>query len=219
MTVDLPRDEGDDSWLDLESVDRILGTARSVRRNLDFERPVELDVLFDCINLATQAPTGLGGENWRFLVVTDKQQKSQLANLYVATITELQRERGLQLKPTQQALMRRLPDIPAMILVCAIGEVPGPETANQVAFYGSVLPAAWSLMLALRSRNLGSTWTSLLASRSQDVARVLNIPDDVVQTVMLPVGYMKGATLRRAEREDARKVTFLNRWGELPPDS
>ena len=114
--------------------------------------------------------------------------------------------------------MARLPDIPARILVCAIGEAPGPETATQVAFYGSVLPAAWSLMLALRSRNLGSTWTSLLAARSQDVARILDIPGDVVQTVMLPVGHMKGAKLRRAERDDARSVTFLKRWGKSPPE-
>ena len=57
--------------IDLESVDTVLSTARSVRRRLDFARPVEPEVIFDCIDVATQAPTGLGGESWRFLVVTD----------------------------------------------------------------------------------------------------------------------------------------------------
>jgi nitroreductase len=86
-----------------------------------------------------------------------------------------------------------------------------------VGFYGSVLPAAWSLMLALRSRNLGSTWTSLLASRQQEVGDILEIPEGVVQTVMLPVGYTKDARLRKADRKDAKLVTYWDQWDKPPP--
>ena len=203
----------DDSWLDLESVDHVLSTARSVRRRLDFSRPVEPEVLFDCINISTQAPTGLGGENWRFVVVTDAGKKRRLADVYRTVIGELQTSRGLEIKSAQQALMSRLHEIPAMIFVYSSGAPPGPEVPDQVAFYGSVLPAAWSLMLALRARNLGSTWTSLLASRQAEVAEILEAPAGMVQTVMLPVGYMHGAKLRKAARLDAREVTFWNTWG------
>ena len=62
--------------LDLASVDAVLSTARSVRRRLDFDRPVEAATLLDCIDIATQAPTGLGGENWRFVVVLDSRGKT-----------------------------------------------------------------------------------------------------------------------------------------------
>jgi nitroreductase len=203
----------DESWFDLESVDHVLSTARSVRRNLDFSRAVEAEVLFECINVSTQAPTGLGGESWRFVVVTDSDKKQLLADIYRAVIGELQTERGLDIKAAQQALMDRLHEIPAMIFVCSVGAPPGPEIPDQVGFYGSVLPAAWSLMLALRARNLGSTWTSLLASRQAEVAEILQAPARMVQTVMLPVGYMKGAKLTRAQRLDARKVTYWNQWG------
>ena len=209
--------DNDDQWLDLESVDHVLSTARSVRRKLDFERPVEPEVLFDCINVSTQAPTGLGGESWRFVVVTDAEKKLRLAEIYRAVITDMQRERGLEIKPTQQALMARLHEIPAMIFVCTIGAPPGPEIPAQVGFYGSILPAAWSLMLALRARNLGSTWTSLMASRQAEVGAILEVPEGVMQTVMLPVGYMKGAKLKKADRMDARQVTFWNQWGNSQP--
>ena len=209
--------DNDDQWLDLESVDHVLSTARSVRRKLDFERPVEPEVLFDCINVSTQAPTGLGGESWRFVVVTDAEKKLRLAEIYRAVITDMQRERGLEIKPTQQALMARLHEIPAMIFVCTIGAPPGPEIPAQVGFYGSILPAAWSLMLALRARNLGSTWTSLMASRQAEVGAILEVPEGVIQTVMLPVGYMKGAKLKKADRMDARQVTFWNQWGNSQP--
>jgi nitroreductase len=152
------------------------------------------------------------------MVVTDADKKLELANIYRAVITDMERLRGLEIKATQRALMARLHEIPAMIFVCAIGGPPGPEVPAQVGFYGSVLPSAWSLMLALRARGLGSTWTSLLASQQDAVGAVLGVPEDVVQTVMLPVAYMKGAKLRKADRMDAREVTYWNRWGNNQPD-
>ncbi len=84
----------------------------------------------------------------------------------------------------------------------------------QVGFYGSILPAAWSLMLALRARGLGSTWTSLHLLYEREVALALEIPDGVTQTVLLPVAYMRDARLRRAERRPAREVTYWNAWGQ-----
>ncbi|MEQ8485148.1 MAG: nitroreductase family protein [Pseudomonadales bacterium] len=199
--------------IDLDSVDTVLATARSVRRKLDFERPVERQVILDCIDIATQAPTGLGGESWRFLVVTDGARKQALADLYGAVLDDLARSRGLEVKPTQRALVERLHEIPAMILVCTTAAVPGEGVAGQVAYYGSILPAAWSLMLALRARGLGATWTSLLSSRQQEVARILDMPAAAVNTVMLPVAYTKGATLKRADRRPAPEVTFWDAWG------
>ncbi len=199
--------------LDLASVDAVLSTARSVRRKLDFDRAVEPETIFECVNIATQAPTGLGGESWRFLVVTEPDRKRQLADLYRAVLTDLARQRGIEVKATQQALVDRLHEIPAMIFVCTTAEKPGAEVAGQVAYYGSILPAAWSLMLALRARNLGATWTTLLASRQQEVAAILGMPDGVVQTVMLPVAYTKGAKLRKADRLDATHVTYWETWG------
>jgi nitroreductase len=199
--------------IDLSSVDTVLATARSVRRKLDFERPVPREVILECIDLATQAPTGLGEENWRFVVVTEPARKQALAALYSAVLEELFRARGVEMKPTQRALADRLHEIPAMILVCTVAASPGAEIARQVAYYGSVLPAAWSLMLALRARDLGATWTTLLSGRQQEVREILGLPESAVTTVMLPVGYTKGARLRRAERLRAPEVTFWDRWG------
>jgi len=198
--------------IDLLSVDEVLGTARSVRRKLDFERHIPHDVLYDCIDLATQAPIGLGGENWRFLVVEADEQKAGIAAIYRNVLEDIERSRGIVLKPTQRALADRLHEMPAMVMVCVEG-VPDAELSGQVAFYGSILPAAWSLMLALRARGIGCTWTSLLSSQQEAVARVLDIPASVTQTVMLPIGYCKGAKLRRAVRLPAAEVTYWDRWG------
>ncbi len=206
-----------DQPIDLDSIDTVLATARSVRRNLDFERAIEPAVLHDCIDLAAQAPTGaVNGESWRFLVVTDAEPKARLAALYGSILEEFAASRGVALKPAHRHLVERLPHIPAMIFVCIDAPPPPDEVGTQIGYYGSVLPAAWSLMLALRARRIGATWTSLLASQQSAVREILGMPEETTHLVMLPVGYMKGARLKRADRLPAEQITFWQRWGNPP---
>ena len=108
--------------IDLESVEHVLRTTRSVRRRIDFERPVERETLEQCIEIATQAPTGALAENWRFLVVTDPDKKLALAKLYRRALEHFVTLRAAPIKPAQQALADRLHEMPALVLVCAEGE-------------------------------------------------------------------------------------------------
>ncbi len=195
-----------------DRVMHVLSTARSVRRKLDFDRPVSREDLEACINVAVQAPTGIIAENWRFLVITEPEIKKQIADIYCEVLLQIGETRGVTLKPAHNALMDRLHEIPCMVMVCAIGE-PADDVSGQIGFYGSILPAAWSLMLAMRARGIGTTWTTLLTSRSDEIARILGIPDGVTQTVMLPAAYTLGAKLKPAERQPAREVTYWNTWG------
>lgn len=204
---------------DLASVDLVLRTTRSVRRKLDYSRPVAPELIEECIEIATQAPTGRNAQAWRFLVVTEPEAKQLLGELYrrafehYAALREADPE-AEPIKATHRLLADRLHELPALILVCIEGRPEPLSVAQQVAFYGSVLPAAWSLMLALRARGLGSTWTTLHLLHEDEAARALGIPEGVTQTVLLPVGYTRDAVLRPAERQAPREVTYWNRWGE-----
>jgi nitroreductase len=211
--------------VDIESVDQVLRTTRSVRRRIDFERAIEPEVIEACIAAAIQAPTGLSREAWRFVVVTEPARKAALAALYREAFDELTEETLARLRaeqpeleippprPTYRMLADRLQDFPALLLVCSLGRPDPDDVARQVAFYGSVLPAAWSLMLSLRARGIGATWTTLLVAREREAARVLGIPEDVTSTVLLPAGYLRDAVLRPAERRGPREVTYWNAWG------
>lgn len=206
-----------------DDVFHVLRTTRSVRRRLDYERPVAPELIERCIDAAVQAPTDLDREAWRFLVLTEPEPKRRVAELYRASmdgLAERLRERrpealaGRALpgeRPTYVGLAENLHRMPALILVCSLGR-PAPDPAMQVAFYGSVLPAAWSLMLALRASGLGTTWTTLLVTEERKVAEALGIPDDVTQTILLPVAWTKDAVLRPARRKGAGEVTYWNRW-------
>jgi nitroreductase len=208
---------------DLASVDLALTTTRSVRRRIDWDRPIPREVIEQCIDIATQAPTGLDLEAWRFLVITEPERKRRMAELYRRAFDELgnlraeyARRTGSEppkLRKAPRDLADRLHEMPALILVCSLGR-PDESVARQVGFYGSVLPAAWSLMVALRARGLGSTWTSLHLMNERETAELLGIPDEVTQTVLLPVGYMRDAVLAPAPRKPAREVTFWEQWGD-----
>lgn len=199
--------------MDLASVDQVLTTTRSVRRRIDFQRPVEASVIEECIEIATQAPTGANQESWRFLVLTESERKQQVAELYRSALATYVDARGFEVRPAQRALADRMHEMPVLVIVCNEGRPLSDSVAMQVAFYGSVLPAAWSLMLALRSRGLGSTWTTLHLLHAERAAAALGIPDGVTQTVLLPVGYTLDAVLRPAKRRTPAEVTYWNRWG------
>ncbi len=201
--------------------DEALATTRSVRRRIDFSRPVSPQLLEECVEIAVQAPTGVGREAWRFVFVTEPELKSGLADLYRRAFDEFMelRLKEMQaagnapetLSPNYRFLADRLQDFPVLILVCTEGRPPE-ELSRQLGFYGSILPAAWSLMVALRTRGLGSTWTTLLGRHDREVAELLSIPPHVTPTVLLPVGHTAGATLRRAERRPASEVMYWNAW-------
>ena len=203
----------------------VVRTTRSVRRRLDFDRSVEPAVLERCIDAAVQAPTGMNREAWRFLVLTASEPKQRVADLYRSSFDSLARRfemerpaelegvQSLEDRPTYVGLAQNLHRLPALILVCSEGQPDPNEQAMQVAFYASVLPAAWSLMLSLRAEGLGATWTTLLLAEQERVAQSLGIPEGVTQTVLLPVAYTLGATLRPAARRPAAEVTYWNRWG------
>ena len=81
-----------------------------------------------------------------------------------------------------------------------------------VGVYGSILPAAWSLMLALRARGLGSAWTTLHLRYEKESAALLGIPDGIAQAALLPVAYYTGDDFKPAKRAPARQRTYWNGW-------
>src|SRR5689334_10025751 len=72
----------------IDDLTRVLTTTRSVRMRLDYDRPVPLEVVGECLQLALQAPTGGAAEDWRWLVVGDRTLKDELARLYLSAYRE-----------------------------------------------------------------------------------------------------------------------------------
>jgi len=211
--------------MDLALVDELLTTTRSIRRRLDLARPVERTVIEECLEVAVQAPTGGDTARYHFVVVTDPTKRGELAKLYRRGLAEIYPPRRVeQVRQTKPALMSsvmyladHLHQVPVHVIPCiegrdgfaALGPDAGPPT-----FYGSILPATWSLMLALRSRGLGSAWTTSHLKYASEAADLLGIPGDITQAALLPVAYLAGTALRRATRVPARERTYWETWGQ-----
>lgn len=213
-----------DAGFDLETTDRLLSTTRAVRRRLDLSRPVERSVVLDCIRLSQQAPTASNSQGWRWMVVTDEEKRAALAEIYRRSLPLLFAQ--LDKIPESEAqtraayeggawLAERIEDVPALVIPCVLGR-PAPEFSAGLisALYGSILPAVWSFQLALRSRGLGSCFTTLHLFHEADTRKLLGIPDGVLQVALLPVAYTKGTEFKPAKRPPVESIAFWDEWGK-----
>ncbi|HWC34457.1 MAG TPA: nitroreductase family protein [Mycobacteriales bacterium] len=208
---------------DLAETDRLLSTTRAVRKRLDLDRPVEREVILDCLRLAVQAPTQSNSQTWRWMVVTDPEKKALIAEAYRKVgMGYLEQAAGAEKDPQTQRvyesaveLAKLLERVPAMVIPCVKKDY-DPAHGNAVAasVYGSIIPATWSFQLALRSRGLGSVFTTLHLFQDKVVADALGIPDDVLQIALLPVAYTIGTDFKPAVRPPVEQITFWNEWGK-----
>lgn len=209
------------------SVDEVLTTTRSVRKRLDFDKPVPREVLMECLELALQAPTGSNAQGWQWVFVEDPQKKKAIRDIYLANATEYldmpkpryavgdtRGERMGLVTDSARYLAEHTDEAPVLLVPCIEGSV---TLANQMSagFWGSLLPAVWSFCLALRSRGLGSCWTTLHlgGDGEQKVAEILGIPyDDYRQAGLFPIAYTKGADFKLAKRLPAEELTHWDTW-------
>ena len=206
---------------DIAMTDELLATTRAVRKRLDFSRAVPREIINECLELAVQAPTGSNSQTWRWVVVDDADKRAALAALYrkgaegyLSTAAE-QATTGQTKRVFDSAmyLMDNLEKAPVHVIPCVKGRPPeGSPTLAWGSLFGSIFPAVWSFQLALRSRGLGSTLTTLHLIHEREAAEALGIPDDVMQVALLPVGYTLGTDFKRASRPPVANITHWNEW-------
>ena len=214
--------------IDRVATDKLLTTTRSVRKRLDLTREVEPQVIQDCIDIAMQAPTGTNAQNWAFVVITDPAKKKFIADAY-RNGGEMMAGSGypppLEPGDPREHVMPKvmesagylgeiLEQVPVFVIACVRGRVESvPMVIAQASTYGSILPAAWSFMLALRSRGLGTAWTTIHLFQEQALSELLGIPADWTQTVLFPVAYYTGDDFKPAHRLPSDTMTHWDSWG------
>jgi nitroreductase len=207
--------------VDISSVDELLTTTRAVRKRLDLTRPVGRDVILECVRLAMQAPTASNEQDWRWLVVTDADKRAAIAEIYhsigaeylaqaAATASDPQTQRVYQ---SALGLTETLAKVPVHVIPCLDTRFDGSNLLTAASAWASIIPAGWSFLLALRSRGLGSVWTTMHLAKEREVGELLGIPATVTQAALFPVAYTIGNDFRPASRPPAETITFWNTWG------
>jgi len=209
--------------------DELLSTTRSVRKRLDLSRPVEPEVVRECIDVAAQAPTGGNNQGWHFVVVTDQAKRRRLAEWYAAAFAVMygDAEAATARLPSDdpdyvattkrvissaQYLADHLADVPVHVIPCIEGRTDQLPVAWQAAIWGSLLPAVWSFMLAARARGLGTCWTTLHLTEEKAAAEMLGIPDTVMQGALIPVAHTIGTDFKPGARRDLDRIIHIDAW-------
>lgn len=211
-------------------MDDVLTTTRAVRRRLDLSRPVEPELLLDCLRLALQAPSGGNNQGWHFVVVTDPDRRSALAEVFRRGAVEYaqrpmatpstprprtDRDRATRRRVMASAgyLFEHLHEVPALVVPCVEGRVDQAPLVDQATTFGSILPAVWSFMLAARSRGLGTSWTTVHLLFEEEAAALLGVPfRHVTQVAMIPVAHTIGSEFQAANRHEVTDVVHWDRW-------
>jgi nitroreductase len=198
--------------------DTLLTTTRSVRRRLDFDRPVERELIEECLQIALQAPSGSNSQPWHWVVVTDPALKEGIAEHYRRSWDAYAGSgrpaaAGDAIANSAAYLAERYHEVPAMVIICMRGRVEHEPAAAQASRYGSVIQAGWSFQLAARARSLGTCWTTLHLVYEREVAELLAIPYDQYQQVaLITVGHTIGDEFRPAPRRELERIVHWEGW-------
>ncbi|HZE49259.1 MAG TPA: nitroreductase family protein [Jatrophihabitantaceae bacterium] len=210
------------------SPDELLTTTRTVRKRLDLTRPVPLDLVRECLQVALQAPSGSNRQTWHWMVITDAKRRAAVGDVYRRAVESYLDSSGSAAKlfgddpdraPVQQRvgdsvawLGPRMGQVPVLVIPCLHVGRGGLSSGNQAGLWGSLLPAAWSYMLAARARGLGTAWTTLHLTYEDEVAQLLGLPDTVRQAALIPTAYYTGETFRPAPRQPLDEVLHVDGW-------
>jgi nitroreductase len=210
------------------SADEVLSTTRAVRKRLDFDRPVEREVILECLELAVQAPTGSNQQGWHWLFVTDAAKKKALADIYATNFAQyrkfaasntfeegdLRAEQRDRVTSSAEYLTENFHRAPVIMVPIITGNLDGVPAFASASVWGSLLPGVWSFMLAARERGLGTAWTTihLLNGGDKQAAELLGIPDGYSQAGMFPIAYTIGTDFKPAKRLPLEPITHWDTW-------
>ena len=211
------------------SADEVLATTRSVRKRLDFDRPVEREIVMECLELALQAPTGSNRQGWQWVFVEDQAKKDRLAQIYRDTFAlyrqmprasydegDTRADRMDAVLDAATSLSDHFERSPLMMIPGIRGRADASGgAATGAGMWGSILPAVWSMMLALRERGMGSAWTTihLIGDGEREAAELLGIPfDEYTQAGLFPIAYTVGTDFKPAKRLPAEEVSHWDQW-------
>lgn len=217
------------------TVDEVLATTRAVRKRLDFDKPVEPEVIKECLESAIQSPTGSNSQAWQWMVVTDPDKRAAIAELYkkgwelyanmdgnaaTAYSGDDQSRVKQQERVTGSAeyLAQNFEKVPVMMLPILPGRLDGLPSMAATSMLGSILPGAWSFMLAARERGLGTAWTTIHLMFEEQAAEILGIDfANYTQCALVTCGYTQGTDFKPAKRPPIETVLHWDSWGGSAP--
>ncbi len=201
-------------------------TQRAVRRL--HLAPVDLDLIYELLELSLKAPTSSNTQDWSYVVITGRAQKERLAKLYLPlyrTFAPLERRsaagdaKALRQMAPGQWQAEHFADIPVFVIPCYRRNMKHRATGwpqiSVSSFYGSVYPAVQNLLLSCRAVGLGASLQTLPIWLAPVARRILGLPRHLVPVCVIPIGWAQG-NYGPTTRRPIREVVHIDRYGNQP---
>ena len=214
-------------------IDELLTTTRTVRKRLDFDRPVPRELIRECLEIAFQAPNGSNMNSWRWVVVDDPKLVAAAADIYngglddfIVSLGEATGENYMgatvpgaeRISTSVQYLRDNFHRCPALLVPLKAGRCENLNAFYQASQWGSIIQAVWSFFLALRARGLGSAWATGHMWREKQLAELLGIPyEEYTQVGLFPIAYTLGTDFHPAYRKPVDEVVGWNQFEASAP--
>ena len=160
------------------------------------------------------------------MVITDEKSRRAIGDYYRRSVASYLKSPGaaavlFEDDPQRNAVQRRvgesvaylgehMGEAPVLIIPCI--RAARLRAESQAGLWGSLLPAAWSYMLAARARRLGTAWTTLHLRYEREISELLGMPPDIRQGALIPTAYYTGDTFQPAPRQPLDEVLHINSW-------
>lgn len=200
--------------------DELLTTTRTVRKRLDLDKPVPLELIRECLEIALQAPSGSNRQTWHWVVVVDAEKRAAIGQFYRRAVADYLDSPGAAGRlyaddPDRAQVQRRvgdsvaylgdrMGDVPVLVIPCL--QAKSLAEGNQAGLWGSILPAAWNYCLAARARGLGTAWTTLHLRYEKEISELLGLPANLRQAALIPTAYSIGTSFKPAKRQPLDEV-------------
>jgi nitroreductase len=179
------------------------------------------EVAFQLVDAAIRAPTGHNAQDWRFVLVTDRETKQKLQEwsqrAWRMAFPQYQDDGAIDALPRTQRLSiagvrdlaDSLADVPLIVVVTGIRDKhssPG----------GSHFPAIQNMLLAARALGLGGSIFNLPMVGGKDMYELLGVPESNEIYACVPIGYPTDKP-GPVSRKPVKKVAYSERFGREWP--
>ena len=200
-----------------------------MRKRLDFSKPVERELIEQCLEIALQAPNGSNMNTWKWIIVDDRDKIRKIAKIYDQAMDDYVTILGdatgdnymgshipgaENISESVDYLRKHLAEVPAIAFPLLAGRLEGASVFYQASLWGSILQSVWSFFLALRTKGMGSAWTTAHLFREQEIAALLGIPANYTQVGLFPIAYTLGTEFKKAWRSPVEDVLNWNTFKE-----
>ncbi len=199
------------------------------------DQPVPRERLARVLDNARFAPSGGNRQGWRLIVVTDRDRRRRLRELYEQPWNEYMIKTGgraaldageasglaagrLRMLRGADEFAHRFDEVPVHLVVCveldALAITDAELDRPSIVGGASIYPFVHNVLLGLRHEGLAAAFTTLLVPAEAEVRELLAIPGGVALAGHISVGYRADPWPKQLRRNPVEDFTFGERYGE-----